>query len=306
MKPLAGKTVLILGAGYSGKIIGQRCVQAGAKVFGTTRDAARFGTLEQAGLKPLLFDGSTLSEELEQALEETTHLVVSIAPPRAENTDDPDAIVDPVLRTLADHEFSEITPNLSWIGYLSTVGVYGDHGGAWVDEETPAAPVSARSRQRVRAEAEWLAIGQAISVPVGVFRLSGIYGPGRNALKTARDGKARRLVKPGQVFNRIHVDDIAAALQGAIERDAGGIFNITDDEPAPPQDVVTFAHDLLGLEPPPEMDFATAELTPMARSFYGENKRISNTKSKQALGLRYAHPNYRVALRKMHDEQNWM
>ena len=255
--------------------------------------------------KAVIFDGETADDAVLAALSTTTHLVVSIAPSRKENPAEPDATVDPTLLALGNRALSDIMPALRWIGYLSTVGVYGNHDGAWVDEETPAAPSSERSRQRVRAEAEWMALGEATGLPVAVFRLSGIYGPGRNGLISASEGRSRRLVKPGQVFNRIHVEDIATAVTKAAQIEAQGLFNITDDEPAPPQDVVAFAHTLLGTHPPPEMDFATADLTPMARSFYGENKRVSNAKSKQALAMTYAQPNYRMALESMWENGTW-
>ena len=175
----------------------------------------------------------------------------------------------------------------------------------WVTEETEVAPVSERSLQRVRAEADWLTFREGTGIPVGIFRLSGIYGPGRNALRTAEQGKARRLIKKDQVFNRIHVADIAQALFLAAHKAADGVFNITDDEPAPPQDVVTYAHQLLGMEPPQELDFETVDLTPMARSFYGENKRVSNAKSKDVMGMVYQFPNYRVALDSLFRNENW-
>ncbi len=176
-------------------------------------------------------------------------------------------------------------PNLRWIGYLSTVGVYGDHGGAWVDETSECRPVSRRSIDaRRRPNRQWLALGDETALPVAVLRLSGIYGPGRNAFVNLANGTARRLVKPGQVFNRIHVDDIAGALWHLASSDIGGVFNVTDDEPAPPQDVVAYAAELMGVAPPPEIPFETAELSPMARSFYGENKRVSNAAIK-AVGL---------------------
>jgi nucleoside-diphosphate-sugar epimerase len=161
------------------------------------------------------------------------------------------------LRSFQDQDLKTLAPKLQWVGYLSTVGVYGNHDGAWIDESTSVAPASERSRQRVRAEAEWLSIGEAQKLPVGVFRLSGIYGPGRNALLTAEKGKARRLVKKNQVFNRIHVGDIATALNLAATRKAPGAYNITDNEPAPPQDVVKFSHELMGKTPPPEIDFGS-------------------------------------------------
>ncbi|MFD0916908.1 SDR family oxidoreductase [Pseudahrensia aquimaris] len=296
--------MLVLGAGFSGTAIAQTALKHGATVFGTTRSDDKAARLEELGITPIVFDGANLSPALEQALGKVTHLIVSIAPPRAE-ADDPDAIVDPTLQALGDLSLTKAAPSLRWIGYLSTVGVYGNHDGAWVDEATPAKPTSERSRQRVRAEAEWMAVGEATGLPVGTFRLSGIYGPGRNAFRTIEKGKSRRLVKQGQVFNRIHVGDIAQALCLAADKRADGIFNITDDLPAPPQDVVTFAHELMGVEPPPEIDFETADLSPMARSFYGENKRVSNAKSKAVLGLEYRWPDYRTALQRMWDEKDW-
>ena len=179
----------------------------------------------------------------------------------------------------------------------STTGVYGNTDGAWVDEETPCKPVSKRSVQRVAAEDAWLSFAGEHDLPVQIFRLSGIYGPGRNTFENFRNGKARRLVKPGQVFNRIHVADIAGSLKSAISKPSTRIFNVTDDEPAPPQDVVACAAELLGVDPPPEIAFETADLTPMARSFYGENKRVSNRRIKDELGYTLRYPDYRVALK---------
>ena len=295
----------IIGAGFSGQEIGQLIARHGCAVWGTTRDEAKFQTLQDRGINPVLFDGVTLSQEFQEQLKETTHLIISIAPPRNENTSEPDALVDPTLVALGEHSLKSLAPKLEWVGYLSTVGVYGNHDGALIDETQETAPMSQRSRQRVRAEAEWLSVGEALDIPVGVFRLSGIYGPGRNALVSAAAGKSRRLVKKNQVFNRIHVGDIAQALWRAAQQKAPGLFNITDDEPAPPQDVVTFAHELMGTEPPEEINFETAELTPMARSFYGENKRVSNAKSKQLLGLTYKWPDYESALKRMWEEDTW-
>ena len=295
----------IFGAGFSGKEIGRNLTKNGHDVWGTTRSQEKFSSLQKAGIKPILFDGANLNESVKTALADTTHLIISIAPARQENIDQPDEIVDPVLHSLQDQGLKSHAPKLQWVGYLSTVGVYGNHDGAWIDEGTSVAPASERSRQRVRAEAEWMAIGEALNLPVGVFRLSGIYGPGRNALLTAENGKARRLVKKNQVFNRIHVGDIAMALSLAAAKKPAGAFNITDNEPAPPQDVVKFAHKLMDKTPPPEMDFETAELSPMARSFYGENKRVSNTKSKTDLNFEYAWPDYRTALTRMWNEDRW-
>jgi nucleoside-diphosphate-sugar epimerase len=186
---------------------------------------------------------------------------------------------------------------LGWIGYLSTVGVYGDHDGAWIDETTPCVPVSGRSHKRLAAEARWTALGGRADKPVIVFRLPGIYGPGRNALAALRSGTARRIVKPGQVFNRIHVEDIARALSASVINDTeSAIYNLTDDEPSPPQDVVAYAAELLGVEPPPEIAFEDAMLSPMAASFYGESKRVRNTLIKRALDFAPAFPSYREGL----------
>ncbi|MEZ2331468.1 SDR family oxidoreductase [Mesorhizobium sp. RCC_202] len=284
--------VFIFGAGYSGKAF-SRANQRGAPVLGTTRSLQKFDALRSAGIEPLLFDGAT-TNEIEDALATTTHLVISVAP---------DEAGDPVLDA-AGAAVRTGMPALRWIGYLSTVGVYGDHDGAWVDEKAECKPVSKRSVMRVAAEQEWLKLGQAIEKPVAILRLSGIYGPGRNALVNLEDGTARRLVKPGQVFNRIHCDDIAGALWRLIEGDTGGVFNVTDDEPAPPQDVVAYAAGLMGVEPPPEIAFETAQLSPMARSFYGENKRVANTAIKAA-GYRFRYPNYRVALERMWADGTW-
>ncbi len=196
-------------------------------------------------------------------------------------------------------------PKLEWICYLSTVGVYGDHDGAWVDEDSECRPGQPRSIQRLAAEQAWRDFADERGVPLAIFRLSGIYGPGRNAFVNIEKGTARRIVKPDQVFNRIHRDDIATAFAAAAERWADGIFNITDDEPSPPQDVVAFAHELAGVEPPPEIAFDDADLSPMGRSFYGENKRVSNAKSKRELGMTYAYPDYRTALTRMWQEESW-
>ena len=285
--------LLIFGAGYSAR----QCAIAAAnqydQISGTTRSAENFDGLRATGILPILFDGAS-NPEVSKAVAGATDLLVSIAP---------DEVGDPVLRALGKEVSA--APDLRWICYLSTVGVYGDHAGKWVDEDTEATPVSRRSIARLEAERQWRELARRRGIPLAIFRLSGIYGPGRNALKNAVDGTSRRIVKPGQVFNRIHRDDIARAFALAAERLADGVFNITDDEPAPPQDVVAFAHELTGIPSPPEQDFATAALSPMARSFYGESKRVSNARSKRELGMEYAYPNYRDALARMWREDGW-
>ena len=282
----------LFGAGYSALAFAR--LLEGRPVAGTTRSPDRFAALEAAGVEPLLFDGAALSHAVRERLAETTHVVVSAAPTAAG---------DPVLGTAAE-TIRTAMPALRWMGYLSTVGIYGDHGGAWVDEESECRPVSPRSRERLDAERAWQALGAERGVPVAVLRLSGIYGPGQNALANLAAGTARRLVKPGQVFNRIHVDDIAGALRHLAATDLGGVFNVTDDEPAPAQDVVLFAAGLMGVAPPPEIPFEAAQLSPMARSFYEENKRVANRRLK-ATGFVFRHPDYRGALTAMWQSGEW-
>jgi nucleoside-diphosphate-sugar epimerase len=288
---MSGAMTFIFGAGYSGRAFA--AASGGNPVFGTTRSPEKFQALRRAGITPLLFDG-TLTGEVEATLANTTHLVVSIAPGEAG---------DPVLNA-ARATIAGRMPELKWIGYLSTVGVYGDHGGNWVDEEAECRPISRRSVMRVAAEQAWLALGQQIGRPVAVLRLAGIYGPGRNAFVNLQNGTARRLVKPGQVFNRIHRDDIGGALAHLAGQNRDGIFNGADDFPAPPQDVVAYAAALMGVEPPPETPFEAAELSPMARSFYGENKRVANKALKET-GYRFLFPDYRSAFDRMWADGDW-
>lgn len=277
--------LFIFGTGFSSKAFVEEVRDQFDWIGGTTRSSDKMEALRTLGVEPFLFDGNSQGDGVAEALKQATHILVSIAPNEAG---------DPVLNQYAN-EIAGAKPR--WIGYLSTVGVYGNHDGAWVDEDTPLHPVSKRSVQRVAAEEAWLAFAEQNDLPVQIFRLSGIYGPGRNAFENFRKGTARRLVKPGQVFNRIHVADIAGALKAAMAKPSTRVFNVTDDEPAPPQDVVAFAAELLGVEAPPEIPFETADLTPMARSFYGENKRVSNQRLKDELGFTFRYPDYRVALK---------
>jgi nucleoside-diphosphate-sugar epimerase len=286
--------LVIFGFGYSAEAIATKSAQRFSRVNGTTRTTEKMPGMSTFNVEPIQFSSIVTDEKLHTCLDQATHIIISIAP---------DAAGDPVLNALQGK--LENCKNLQWIGYLSTVGVYGNHDGQWVNEETQCRPVSKRSRQRVAAEKAWQEFAQERAIPLAVFRLSGIYGPGRNTFINIEKGEARRLVKPGQVFNRIHREDIANAVDLAMALNASGIFNITDDLPAPPQDVVTFACELAGVTPPPETDFESAELTPMARSFYGENKRVSNAKSKLILGLEYQWPDYRSALTRMWNEKSW-
>ena len=277
--------LFVFGVGFSSRAFIEEVRGRFDWIGGTTRSAEKAKSLQEAGVDPFLFDGERKGEGIAEALANATHVLVSIAPNEAG---------DPVLN---QHAPDLAAGKPEWIGYLSTVGVYGDHGGDWVDEDTVCRPVSRRSVQRVAAEEAWLDFAGKNDLPVQIFRLSGIYGPGRNAFENFRKGTARRLVKPGQVFNRIHVADIAWALSAAMEKPATRIFNVTDDEPCPPQDVVAYAAGLLGVEAPPEIPFEAAELSPMARSFYGENKRVSNRRVKDEFGYSFRYPNYRVALK---------
>ncbi|MEP2181745.1 SDR family oxidoreductase [Roseibium sp.] len=276
--------LFVFGIGYSSQAFIERVKDRFDWIGGTTRSAEKAERLNSEGIAPFLFDGQDPTEAIAAALKTVTHVLISIGP---DETGD---------RVLQHHGHDVAAGSPQWIGYLSTVGVYGNHDGGWVDEDTPCKPVSKRSVQRVAAENAWLKFSETYGLPVQIFRLSGIYGPGRNVFENFKKGKARRLIKPGQVFNRIHVDDIAGALEAAMQQPKTRIYNVTDDEPAPPQDVVTYAAKLLGVAPPPEVPFKTADLTPMARSFYGENKRVSNARVKAELNYNFKFSNYKNAL----------
>lgn len=286
--------IMIFGCGYSGTAIAKAALNKGATVTGTARTPEKAARLSARGIRGMVFDGSELGDDLRSALFETTHLVQSIPP-------GPSA--DPLLN-LASGRLRELCPKLEWIGYLSTVGVYGDAAGGWVDEDTPCNPKPGRSRERVDAEAAWLAEDAAAQVPVAVLRLAGIYGPGRNAFVNLARGTARRIVKKDQVFNRIRVEDIAGASLFLARRQLGGLFNITDDEPGPAQDVVTEAARLMGVEPPPEQPFESAEMTPMARTFYGANKRVSNLAIRRQ-GYVFRYPEHRMSLQQLWETGQW-
>jgi nucleoside-diphosphate-sugar epimerase len=275
-------TLFCFGLGYSAQTLARRLAARGWEIRGTTRRPEKAAALAALGWRLFPFSREQPLADPAEALGGVTHVLTSIAP---------DEAGDPGL-DLHGRDL-EALPGLAWVGYLGTTAVYGDRQGAWVDEDTPIEPTLARADRRARAEATWLASG----LPAHVFRLAGIYGPGRNALKNLAEGRAKRLVKPGQVFNRIHVDDIAAALLASLDRPrAGAVYNLADDEPAPPQDVVAHAARLLGVAPPPEQPFDPDTLTPMAASFYGENKRAANALIKRELALSWRYPTYREGL----------
>lgn len=241
------------------------------------------GTSRSGGGKTLAWPELSVSPALETA----THLLISIAP---------DKNGDVVLNAL-DREIAKAAPHLEWVGYLSTTGVYGDHGGGWIDENTPLNPTTTRGEMRVRAEAQWQELAAEHGLPLHIFRLAGIYGPGRGPFAKVRNGTARRIIKKDQVFSRTHVADIAQVLMASVNNpNPGSIYNVCDNDPAPPQDVIAYAAKLLGAPMPPELDFEKADLTPMARSFYAESKRVQNEKIKNELGVKLLYPDYKSGL----------
>ncbi len=287
MKKPSVNHLFVFGLGYTAQWFAKRLLEAGFRVSGTTRSAAKAQQLNAAGFSAVLFDGRTPSAAVREALAQASHLLIASGP---------DADGDPALRQHRG-DIAQAASHLEWAGYLSTVGVYGDHGGAWIDETTPPEATSPRAEWRIKAEQEWLALKQSHGLPIHIFRLAGIYGPGRSPLQKLRDGKSRRIIKKGQVFNRIHVDDIATTLQASMNKpNPGAIYNVTDGNPAPPQEVIVYAARLLGIEPPPAEDFETAEMTPMARSFYSGNRRISNRRIREELGVSLKYPDYQSGL----------
>lgn len=268
------KTLFIFGYGYSAQALARELEPQGWTVIGTSREG-RDGTIRWPG------------EDITPALTQATHLLISAAP---------DADGDPALRGAYD-QIVAAAPHLEWVGYLSTTGVYGDHDGGWVDENTPLTPATKRGQMRVAAEADWQELAKEVGLPLHIFRLAGIYGPGRGPFSKVRKGTARRIIKKNQVFSRIHVDDIAQVLAASIARpNPGAVYNLCDDKAAPPEDVLAHAADLLGLPVPPSEDFETAEMTPMARSFYAESKRVRNDRIKDELDVVLLYPTYQDGL----------
>ncbi|MBB4428093.1 nucleoside-diphosphate-sugar epimerase [Bradyrhizobium sp. CIR48] len=270
--------LFILGLGYSARHFARKHGGSFSHIAGTVRDPAQRNGL--ADIEVHAFSGEPLARETIEQVRDADVLVVSIPPGSGG---------DPAITAFGD----VLAAGRRKIVYLSTIGVYGDHGGGWVDESTPPQATLDRARMRVAAEQAWMDIAHG---DAAILRLAGIYGPGRNALATLRAGTARRIIKPGQVFNRIHVDDIASAIMAAIQHKAGGTWNVCDDEPAPPQNVIAYAAKLMGVAPPPEEAFATAEMSAMARSFYASSARVSNARLKRELGVTLVHPTYRHGL----------
>ena len=274
------------GLGFSAQALAERLADKGWQIAGTVRDPGKVAQLDARGYAVTRFTGEPGNEAIAKLLQGTTHILLSIPPGK---------VGDPVLA----HYRAELAAlsSLEWIGYLSTVGIYGDQDGNWVDESTEPKPNTARTEARVEAERAWLAFGEETGVKVHIFRLAGIYGPGRCVFDKLRDGTARRIKKGNQVFSRIHVEDIASVLEASMARPrAGAIYNVADDEPAAPGEVVAYAAEMLGMTPPPEVPFEEADLTPMARSFYEGSRRIGNARIKSELGVELRYPTYREGL----------
>ncbi len=274
------KTLLSFGHGFSARALASELVPQGWRIVGTTRSEEKLDGIAATGVEPLLWPGSDVVD----LLAASPYLLISAGPGQ---------MGDPVLGEL-ESEIKSRASQFRWVGYLSTTGVYGDHQGDWVDEDTPLTPATKRGQARVDAEAAWQAIP---GLPLHIFRLAGIYGPGRGPFAKVRAGTARRIIKKGQVFSRIHVEDIAQALVlSMLNPSPGAIYNLCDDDPAPPQDVIGHAAELLGLPLPEAVEFETAEMTPMARSFYAESKKVRNDRIKRELGWKPAYPDYRSGL----------
>ena len=277
-------TLFLFGYGFSGQALARRLAASGWDVFATHRDADGAARIAADGHQPVdLADRDAVTE----ALGRTQALLVT-APPGAQGCPGLNSLVGPLAEAGAFPD---------WIGYLSTTGVYGDRQGGWVTESSRLTAQSVEGARRVAAERDWLDVGRGMGLTVTVFRLPGIYGPGSSAFDRLRAGVARRIAAPGQVFSRIHVDDLAAGLEASIARPrAGGTYNLCDDEPAPNSDVIAHAARLLGMQPPPEIALEDAKLAPAAMRFYAESKRVSNARAKAELDWRPTYPTYREGL----------
>ncbi|MBY6201491.1 SDR family oxidoreductase [Maritalea mobilis] len=276
--------LIVFGLGYSAKAL-LRLLPDDTRVFATTRSQETLDQWRGTSILGALFPGE--EDKIAAELAEATHVLVSIPPVEGE---------DIVVARMRD-ALVEAAPRLDWVGYLSTTGVYGDHDGGWVDESTPLTGSTRRGQARIAAETAWMDLYRDHGLPLHIFRLAGIYGPGRGPFAKVRNGTARRIIKEGQVFSRTHVEDIAQVLLASIHRpNPGAAYNVCDDDPAPPQDVIAHAAELLGLPVPEAIPFDEAELGPMARSFYAESKRVRNDRIKDELGVRLRYPTYREGL----------
>ena len=287
--------LLSFGHGYSAQTLGRILISQDWSITGTTRDSKNLPAIEAQGATAILWPGADLAA-MSDAISRATHILISAAPTDAG---------DPVLAAFKG-QIAAIGPQLKWVGYLSTTGVYGDHKGAAVNEETPLEPTVKRGNLRALAEAEWQALADEAGFDLHIFRLAGIYGPGRGPFAKVRNGTARCIIKKNQLFSRIHVDDIASVLAASIAQPVTGgrVYNVCDNEPAPPQDVLAHAARLLGLPVPPDEDFETAEMHPMARSFYSESRKVSNARIREELGVTMLYPTYREGLQVLLDSES--
>ncbi|GJL91925.1 SDR family oxidoreductase [Hyphococcus sp.] len=280
----AAPQLFCLGFGYTARVFAETLRAQGWRITGTTKSGGKQQAMIADGVNAHLWDGGDLAD----SVFDSVGAVLISTPPGPQNC--------PAYKA-ASKTIAKRAKQFRWIGYLSTNGVYGDHGGAWVDEDSELRGASPRALRRIRAERKWLVLAAQYDLPLIVFRLPGIYGPGRSAIDSVRAGTAKRIVKPGQVFSRMHVDDIASALTASMNNPrAHNLYNLADDEPAPPQDVVEYACSLMNVDPPPLMPFEDANLSEMAKSFYTDNKRVSNARMKQALGFALQFPTYREGL----------
>ena len=275
-----GKVLLSIGHGFSASVLGAHLIKDGWTVYGTTRSVEKAKKLNDGGVNSIIWPGTDLTPYIQKA----THILTSVSP---------NSQGDPVL-----NQYNEILSKntFDWVGYLSTTGVYGNHNGGWVDENSPLKPNTTRGKLREEAELSW----SKLNINLHIFRLAGIYGPGRGPLSKVRNGTARRIIKEGQLFSRIHVDDIAQVLLASIRYPRqGAIYNVCDDNPAPPEDVISYAAELLDMPIPIAIDYDKAEMSPMARSFYAENKRVSNELIKKELGVELKFPDYKAGLQSL-------
>jgi NAD dependent epimerase/dehydratase family enzyme len=276
--------ILFFGFGFSAEALSRILPKSEWTITGTSRTPRGAEAIQKLGFNGVVFD------ELKSIPADVTHIVTSVPP---------DADGDPVLRKFGQ-ELQTRATHFQWLAYLSTTGVYGDHEGAWVNEDTPLTPNTERGHRRLSAEKAWMRLHYYNALPVHIFRLAGIYGPGRNALESLKDGSAKRVIRQGQIFSRIHVDDIAGILAASMSKpNHGRAYNVADNEPCPPQDVISYGAELLEITPPPEIPFEQAELSPMARSFYMDSKRVSNDRVKEELGYQFLYPDYKTGLKSL-------
>ncbi len=295
MQKVLEKNLFCFGYGYSCDALARSLLECGGwSISGTTRDVEKKCVMRDSGIKPYLFDAENAVPDPLYMMREVTHILISTPP---------SDLGDPSF--LAHAQDIMRLPKLQWVGYLSTTGSYGDRNGGWVDESSTPRPTTQRGSRRLKSEEQWFSLYESYKVPVHIFRLAGIYGPGRSALDSIRSGVARRIEKPGHAFSRIHVDDIVQILKASMNHPAPGeIYNLCDDEPAPSHEVIDYACQLLGIESPPLIPFDSVDMAPITQSFYADNKRVRNDKIKNSLGVKLRYKNYREGLQACLDAED--